>query len=303
MSVVDILMATYNGEKYIESQILSIIAQSHKDWHLIIHDDGSKDNTVVKIKNLARIDNRIKLIEDNVKTGGAANNFKYLLNFSGADIIMFCDQDDVWLEDKISVMLAEFVKHDQNVPVVLYSRAYLYKSSVHNIFGMQPLVDITCLQDFLFLNAGPLGCTIMTNAKTIEIARGFSGNIAMHDHLISLIGVVFGKVFFINDRLLLYRQHQANVTGNQQGSLRGKLLSFFKKGKTVIESHHYDSVKSFYTQYYNQISDSKKRIIEDYLAFPSEHLFKKIRIIFKDKFKIFNSSLILVVKTLIRVPI
>lgn len=300
MPSVDILMATYNGENYIESQILSLIAQSHQDWRLIIHDDGSTDNTVFKVKCLAQKDDRIELIEDNVVTGGAANNFKYLLQFVEADIVMFCDQDDVWLDDKIAVMLKEFNECENDIPVVLYSRAYLYKASSHSIYGVQPLVDITSLEDFLFLNAGALGCTIMANKKAVEIAKAFTGELAMHDHLLCLIGTVFGKVGFINDKLMLYRQHAANTTGNQPGSLFDKLKSFFRKGKSVIDKRHYDSVKSFYIQFNHLMDDYKKNIIEEYLSFPSKALFGKIGIIFRNRFRIFGSSMILIIKTITR---
>lgn len=73
--MIDILLATYNGEKYIKSQILSLISQSYTDWRLIIHDDGSTDATVDIIKELSVIDNRIRLIEDGVSCKSAALNF------------------------------------------------------------------------------------------------------------------------------------------------------------------------------------------------------------------------------------
>ena len=107
MSKIDILLATYNGEKHIKAQILSILAQDNENWNLIIHDDGSTDNTINIIKGFCAIDNRINLIEDNIRFGNPANNFLHLLKKSTANYIMFCDQDDIWFDNKLSLMYSE----------------------------------------------------------------------------------------------------------------------------------------------------------------------------------------------------
>ena len=72
--MIDVLMATYNGARYIESQILSIVCQSYKDWQLLIHDDGSKDNTLAILRKWSQIDDRIKIIDDGIICGGAGFN-------------------------------------------------------------------------------------------------------------------------------------------------------------------------------------------------------------------------------------
>ena len=96
MAKVDILLATYNGAKYIRSQIMSIICQSFEDWRLIIHDDGSTDETVAIIKRI--VDPRIVLIEDEKKFGNPCGNFLYLTQFIESPYAMFCDQDDIgWI--------------------------------------------------------------------------------------------------------------------------------------------------------------------------------------------------------------
>ena len=105
-----ILLATYNGEKYIKAQIHSLLCQTYEDWNLLIHDDGSNDNTVNIIKKLQEKDERIILIEDGIKCGGAGANFLHILkNYSTADYITFCDQDDIWLETKIEELMQKML--------------------------------------------------------------------------------------------------------------------------------------------------------------------------------------------------
>ena len=109
-SKIEILMATYNGEKYIREQIDSIISQTYSNWTLLIRDDVSKDDTVKIIKEYEKKDKRIKLLEDNKGNLGFVKNFEELLKNSSEDFIMFSDQDDYWLEDKIEKYINELKK-------------------------------------------------------------------------------------------------------------------------------------------------------------------------------------------------
>ena len=102
---IDILMATYNGEKYLAEQIDSIICQTYKNWNLLIRDDGSSDNTFKILKEYEKKDDRIKIIKDKKGNLGIAKNFEELLKISSSELIMFSDQDDVWKKDKIKIML------------------------------------------------------------------------------------------------------------------------------------------------------------------------------------------------------
>ncbi|EEY35290.1 glycosyltransferase, partial [Pseudoleptotrichia goodfellowii] len=101
MEKIDILLATYNGEKYLEEQLYSILNQSYPNINLLIRDDGSKDKTVDIIKKYAQKDERIKFIEDDLGNLGFLKNFEKLLEHSEENYIMFSDQDDIWNPDKI----------------------------------------------------------------------------------------------------------------------------------------------------------------------------------------------------------
>ncbi|MBS5112853.1 MAG: glycosyltransferase [Coprobacillus cateniformis] len=104
--MVDILLATYNGEKYIREQIDSILNQTYQDFRILIRDDGSKDETVSIIENYTKkYQGKIVLIQDNIECGSSVSNFMELSKHATADYIMYCDQDDYWFTNKIDSSL------------------------------------------------------------------------------------------------------------------------------------------------------------------------------------------------------
>ena len=119
MPKVNILMSTYNGEKFVAEQIESIQKQTFQDWNLIIRDDGSKDETVQIVEHFASEDHRIKVIKS--KNVGVIQSFYQLVKADSADFYFFADQDDYWLPEKLEIILAEAETHDNNVPTMYYT--------------------------------------------------------------------------------------------------------------------------------------------------------------------------------------
>ena len=102
---VDILMATYNGGKYLRNQLLSLQQQTHKDWILWVRDDGSTDDTMVILLEFAESDDRIKIVgKTRGERLGPGGNFLGLTKYSTADYVIFCDQDDIWFEKKLEIL-------------------------------------------------------------------------------------------------------------------------------------------------------------------------------------------------------
>ena len=97
---IDILMATYNGEKYTVELIDSIINHTYKNWNLLIRDDNSTDRTLEIIKNYQKKDARIRILDNNKVNLGIVKNFEKLLKISESELIMFSDQDDIWKKGK-----------------------------------------------------------------------------------------------------------------------------------------------------------------------------------------------------------
>lgn len=104
--MIDILLATYNGEEYLRQQIDSIICQSYTNWRLIIRDDSSSDGTLAIIKDyVKRYLNKIILVDENTPNLGSSKSFIRLLDFVSNDYFMFTDQDDVWLPNKVELSI------------------------------------------------------------------------------------------------------------------------------------------------------------------------------------------------------
>ncbi|MER3478802.1 MAG: glycosyltransferase family 2 protein, partial [Leptolyngbya sp. ERB_1_2] len=103
---VDILLATYNGADFLGEQLDSLLRQTYRDWQLLIRDDGSEDQTLNIIESYITSRSRqIYLFKDNHRALGAVGNFAKLIKYSQAEYTLFCDQDDVWLKEKLELSL------------------------------------------------------------------------------------------------------------------------------------------------------------------------------------------------------
>lgn len=221
-SDIAILMATYNGAKFIDEQIESILKQSFTNWELFIHDDGSTDQTKNIIKSYAcRYPKKIHVLLGE-STGNSKNNFFYLMKKVDAQYIMFADQDDVWLKDKIRITynrLLDLENKKIGTPVLVFSDLKVVDSKLRIISprmseyqGLK--MDNTDFNHLMIQNV-VTGCTVMINEKCKEMAVSCltKRHIIMHDWWCALIASYFGKIGYINDALILYRQHSVNSVG------------------------------------------------------------------------------------------
>jgi glycosyltransferase involved in cell wall biosynthesis len=115
-SNVDILLSVYNGEKYLPQLLESLHAQTHKHIKLIIRDDGSTDNSVKVINEFLSRSQMNSEVLNSSENLGAIGSFNELMNASTSDHIMFCDQDDVWLPQKVSKSHASMLSFEQDHP-------------------------------------------------------------------------------------------------------------------------------------------------------------------------------------------
>ena len=294
--MIDVLLATYNGEKYLEAQLYSLLWQTHKDWRLIVHDDGSTDNTVAIIKNFQKIDNRIILIEDGIKCGGAAKNFLHLLSMpSSSDYFIFCDQDDIWFESKLSDLRNCFV---DDIPKAVFCNGYSYSIDKGIISDKITSVFPKRLEDQLFLNAGIQGCSLMFNKALKDKMGNLPNNQAMHDHFVTLFAVTFGELSYLPKNLMLYRQfHEGKATANIDSSISKRLKSEIP----IIDRKHFEATLIFYKHYFNVLSDKQKSLFEEYFRYSkSNSMLEKISIILKNDFNIYGKSYMLLLKTILR---
>lgn len=296
---VDILLATFNGGEFLETQILSIISQSYKEWNLIIHDDGSTDDTLDIINKWSRIDSRIQLIDDNFKCGGPGQNFLHLLKFSSSDYIMFSDQDDIWFDNKIAFHFEAIKKRNNQIPQVVYSNSYVWIAN-QGIKGLSTLTFPKSINQFLFLNSGMQGCVAIFNKTMRDVLVSFNGRLAMHDHILHLAGLCLGEVEYLPVCLMLYRNHNNNVTGNTATKSIDVKKILKNRALSVVDINHYEAVLDFYNIFNSQISNDVKEKLQAYFKMVDMNFVNRLLMIIKIDFQLFNSRFRLIVKLLLR---
>ena len=252
---IDILLATYNGQAYLREQIDSILAQSNQDWRLIIRDDGSSDNTVSIVeKYAAEYPDKIKLITDSDGNLGASLNFGKLLEYADTEYIMFSDQDDVWLPNKIELTLnamkaAERIYPDK--PLLIHTDLQVMDSELNTIaksmWSYQKLFP-EAGDDLSRIMAQNVvtGCTVMINKRARAVSIPVPDEAVMYDWWLALNVCRHGKIIYVSIPSILYRQHSGNQVGAQKVR-KIDIIHFFKKLCRIkkLLSTHYRMLKKF----------------------------------------------------------
>lgn len=300
---ITIVMGTYNGEKYIAEQIDSIIHQTYQNWCLLIRDDGSTDGTVAIIQAYAQKNPNIFLLEDTHGNVGFNRNFMTLIEHADSPYISICDQDDVWLPNKLltSLNAIQVIEQSSDTPALVHSDALIVDSN------LKPIAEkwigkrggIVGLNGIAFANAVQ-GASLMFNRALKELAVS-TPLLAPYDYHLALLSVLKGKRFFIQESLLLYRQHSNNAIGGMQADTQLNTHHYFKQlkqiGANLIASldyqklsptiHHslnaYHLIKKNYAQ--GPIVASQKKALDEYFyIFEGHSTIKKIYLFLKNRY-------------------
>lgn len=252
---ISICMATYNGEQFLRQQLESILAQSNQDWQLLIRDDGSDDNTVRIVEDYAdRMPGRVRLVTNNGSHLGASLNFGKLLEYADTEYIMFSDQDDVWLPNKIELTLnamkaAERVYPDK--PILIHTDLQVMDSELNTIansmWSYQKLFPEVGddLKRIMAQNV-VTGCTVMINKRARAVSIPVPDEAIMYDWWIALNVCRHGKIIYVSIPSVLYRQHSSNRLGAQKAR-KIDIIHFLKKLCCIrkLLSAHYRMLKRF----------------------------------------------------------
>lgn len=236
--MVQVLLSTYNGKQYIREQLDSILNQSYQDIQIQIRDDGSSDGTIAILKEYSeKYDNIQYYVGKNI---GACASFFELFNYKeyNADYYATCDQDDVWMEDKIEVAIKQLENYDQIAlyccrtqlvdeqlqPIEDHLRNYCPRPSFGNA-----LVENICT-----------GCTIVFNQKLYQLIKGKRPQYCViHDMWLYQVASCFGTVIYDDQPYIYYRQHSGNVIGldrSRIGLIKRQIRSLNRfKGKYTAQ--------------------------------------------------------------------
>lgn len=220
-----IMMAVYNGEKYISQQIDSILAQTLQNWELLIRDDGSDDNTIAIIKKYEKLDDRIHILINRTDRTGAYLNFWTLIhearkNYDRYDYYFFADQDDVWPENKLQEM-TEAAKEFDGKPLLLYGDMSVIDGDNNIVYrSLNKAMGIGKMHGYsLYFTHGFLwGCNICVNGILFNqvpmLPLEYSHiDIVSHDNYFGKYALLKGYIKYIDKPLIKHRRHGDNTTG------------------------------------------------------------------------------------------
>lgn len=216
-----ILLATYNGERFLQQLTESLARQSESDWCALVSDDHSTDSTPSMLSSWAAEEDRVHLLPRLESNRGAKLNFGRLLSEAEAyhaELIFFCDQDDIWHPDKIEKMLAVSASGEGAGPLMVLSGCNLIDERGALVGGSAAIsgsiysAGQISIGDACSRNAVP-GCVMAFNKELLGIASPLPECAIMHDWWCFLVVKLTGALVTIEEPLIEYRQHEANVFG------------------------------------------------------------------------------------------
>ena len=256
---VAVLISTYNGEKYLEEQLDSILNQTYKNIEIVIRDDGSKDSTIDIIKKYQeKYDNIILKEGTNI---GFIKSFFQLLDFANADYYAFCDQDDCWLENKIELAVTALNEVDNSKPNMVFGNSDYYDENM-NLIGKGEEHRVFSFKNSLY-ECVAQGMTMTINQVAKQtIINNIPEKCLFHDWWTYMICAGQGNVLYNDTTVVKYRRFAKNATAEGQ--------NIFKVFLWRIEKLFADNgIKDIRTQqleykrlFYNKLSDENKKILD-----------------------------------------
>lgn len=290
--MVTILMATYNGERYISEQIESILRQTYTNWELIIQDDCSTDDTAAIVyRYIKRYPKKIRFIERENSSGSASRNFSSMFKFVKRNYVMTCDQDDVWLPNKIEITLKEMHRLEAELgydkPLLVHSDLKVVDCYLNvifeSMFKSQKLDHLRDKPNNLLVQNIVTGCTMLFNKALLDIVQVIPKEAVMHDWWLALITSIFGKIGFVDQPTILYRQHERNEVGAKNAkSLRYNLrrLLELKDSKNALQIT-YLQAETLLMLYKGILNPQTLELVRMYSEIPRYNKIKKLRTIWQ----------------------
>ena len=267
-----VLLSSYDGEKYIAEQIDSVLGQSYSNLRLYIRDDGSSDGTAAILGSYAG-DKRVSVsYEENI--GVWRSFFQLLKTAGGASFYAFCDQDDVWLKDKLSYAVERLTTAAPETPAAYFSRLDVVDAKLEHLSYSpkyeKPLGLKTAIAGNVLTGAA---CVINKAARDL-IADRLPEFTVMHDWWVYIVVSAFGNIYYDERPMLKYRQHK----GNQIGLAPGAIKPIIKRLKKYTTGGYYKKIslqaKDFYRLYGDDLTDGDKFFLEKFIK--EKNIFERL---------------------------
>lgn len=278
-----ILLSTYNGEHYLDEQIASLVDQQNVDFRIFVRDDGSIDSTHVILNKWQRLGYLTWYKGDNI---GFAESFMDLVqNAPQADYYAFCDQDDIWLPNKLKAAI-EKLKLLRSGPQLYCSNLYIYRNGINEgeWWKTKPVIS---LYRGLVQNVAT-GCTMVFNHALRKLVITHKPqNLNLHDFWFFHTALLFGNVCFDENAYILYRQHGLNQIGSKT-RLIDKLQSRVRSIRRLSKQHYRENeALQLLECYQGMISNSNLEILEN-VAYFRYSLRRRLILLFSSKYVMNN---------------
>ncbi len=277
--MIDILMAVYQGEAYVAEQIESILQQTYTDWTLLIGDDGSKDRTMEILSAYeAKYPSKIRVIPNKVNSGSAQANFFHLLSLSKAAYAMTCDHDDVWLPDKVEKTMGEMERLEREsppgTPILVHTDLEVVDENLRTIapsmFQLQNLDSRRVSLSRLLAQNVVTGCTMLANRPLLDLAKDPPASAIMHDWWLALVAAAFGRIGFVDDPTIRYRQHGNNEVGAKNVRDPKYVAARLSKTEQIhkVLTDTYRQAAGFYGRYQDKLTEEQAKLVLGYAKMP-----------------------------------
>jgi glycosyltransferase involved in cell wall biosynthesis len=291
---VDIVLATYNGDRFLDTQLQSLLSQDYPHWSLLIRDDGSCDRTCEIIQTYMQQEpHRLKWINSGESENvGVTLNFNRLLEQSSGDYTFLCDQDDSWFPHKIAESLETMQRLESEwgteTPILVHSDLSVVSEQLeilHSSFWRSHNLNPTynSLQHLLIRNH-ITGCTVVMNKALRDLALPIPQSVFMHDWWLGLVATAFGKIAYIKQPTVLYRQHSQNQVGAQSQKWH-YIASRLQQPQRIREYYRKTQKQAqvFFARYSSQLTNQGSKIVSAYSNLEKLTFFHKRQLIFQNR--------------------
>jgi len=296
-----VILCTYNGEKYLEKQIKSIMEQDREDFCLLYSDDGSTDGTKAILQSLQeKYGRRMRAFPRPMHSGSPAKHFLSILSAlakgevetDNLEYIFLADQDDEWFPDKlsktISVIKEEERKFGESLPILCHTDCSLVNSRgellAKSYRSYQKLPGASYRFSRLLLQNHVTGASVGINKALLQYCKEIPEQVKMHDHWLALLANCFGEIQYLPYASYAYRQHEENVLGAKKASVLKECEERLAASK---EKDKEDAIHSSYRALFSQgrelkrlfgekIPKEKKRVLEAFLSLEEKSRLGKI---------------------------
>lgn len=281
MEKISVVLATYNGSEFLKKQVDSILNQDYPIDEIVVMDDNSTDNTKEILQNYSEQFPGKFNIHHNEKRLGPTENFRVGASFCKNDFVAFADQDDIWLNEKISAQVKEIKWMEAkfpNLPLVVFHDLTLidrdeqildtsfwnYRKFKPNAIGFKEILAGNVIT----------GCTVLMNRKMLdEFVKMSSDKVILHDYWIALLGYGLFKYSALEKPLMLYRNHGNSVTDKKKGNiidwLGSQMKEILNQNKQFLKVN-IEQAKEFKTKYYDKLSEKNKVALDNFINIESK---------------------------------